>query len=269
MPKALILYKIKKDYSPNEIVEKLMGKPALQKLLSSLQSYYIDSKEKARARIVRIWMNNIKAEKVVCNEPKYPGNRAELLLEYQYSLKYPSSLGSIRKITIINIPVAHYLWLRRKSPLLVFMDIIKRGLSKVLIEALSYAIYGRPDIIQPLSLKFEDFESIEAWIRGEEGSKGFIKRAVFGDTIVEESHLEEVSVKRTPLESQPIFKNVKENSRRWISLTFVTPMMEEVGTRITCKISYNGSMVIYTPLHDLTTLDVFLSKLESILALTH
>ncbi len=270
MPRALILYRVKEGFSKEDIV-KTLSKGYIGNLLGNLHKYYLESKEKAKARVVKIWMNSVRNERVVYGEAKYPGNLAELSLEYEYMLKYPSSLGSIRKISTVSISVIHFLWVRKRSPIIVFMDIVKRSLSKLLMEALSYAIYGRPDVIQPLSLRFEDFESLEAWIKGEgleTTSKGFIRRAVFGDTVIEESHLDEVSVKRTPLETQPIFKNVKEGSRRWISLTFVTPLIEEIGTRISCRITNNGSIMIYTPLHELSTLDIFLSKLESILALT-
>ena len=265
MPKALMLFKIKGDKSS---LINLFEKGTIRQLLPNLYKYYLESKEGFKARIVKNWMNNVKDERISSEGVKYPGNSLELLLEYGYMFKYPSSLGSMRSLRSITIPVSHFVWIRRNSPLLVFFDVFKRGLIKVIVESLSLLAYHKTDVIVPLSLSFEDFESIEAWLKGKEGRNvGFIKRVIFADSVIENSHVDEISVKRVALENEPIYKSVKESSRKWLSITFVTPLVEEIGTRLSCRLSHDGSLIIYSLIQNLLVIDMFLTKLEHILAL--
>ena len=266
MPKALLLFIVKGD--KNKLLDGL-SKETLRGLLSSLHQHYLETREKFKARITKLWMSNLKDESLSPRGISYPGNALELLLEYHFMLKYPSSLGSTRSLSSIFIPVSHFVWIRKRSNLIVFFDVFKKGILKVLAEAISYKVYGDPNLIGQFTFSFDDFESLESWTAGYEEGKalGFLKRAVFADSIIAGSHVDEISVKRAAVEQEAIYRNVKERSRRWLSLTLVTPLIEEVGVRFSCRFVHDGSITIYTPIHDLLYVDVFLSKLEEILAL--
>ena len=265
MPKAMMLYIVRGD--KGKLLDAVRGGP-MTDLLTALHSYYLESKERQRARAVRAWMNSIRNERLSLKPMNYPGNSAELVLEYDFVLKYPSSLGSVRSLRSVVIPVSHFVWVRRASRLLVFFDVFKKGALRALAEAISLKAYGDPQAIRQLSLSFDDFESLEAWATGAEGAAaGFVRRAVFADSVLGESHVDEISVKRAALEREPIYKSVKERSRRWLSLTLVTPLIEEVGARFSCRFSHDGSVIIYTPVTDLVQVDALLTNLERVLAL--
>jgi len=267
MPKALLLFIIKGD--KDKLLSSL-SKEASKGLLSSLHQHYLETKEKFKARVTKLWMNSVKDERISPKGVNYPGNALELLLEYHFMLKYPSSLGSMRSLSSVLIPVSHFVWVRRNSNLIVFFDVFKRGILKTLTEALSYKVYGNPGLISQFTFSFDDFESLESWTTrlAESKASGFLKRVVFADSVIANSHVDEISVKRTALERELIYRDVKEKSRRWLSLTLVTPLIEEVGIRFSCKFAHDGSITIYTPIHDLLYIDVFLSKLEEVLALS-
>lgn len=267
MPKALLLFIIRGD---KDILLNNLSKEISKGLLSSLHQHYLETKEKFKARVTKLWMNGIRDERVTPKGVSYPGNALELLLEYHFMLKYPSSLGSARSLSSVLIPVSHFVWIRRNSNLIVFFDVFKRGILKTLVEALSYKVYGNPGLISQFTFSFDDFESLESWATESVEGKaiGFLRRVVFADSIIANSHVDEISVKRTALERESIYKDVKERSRRWLSLTLVTPLIEEIGIRFSCKFAYDGSITIYTPIHNLLYVDVFLSKLEEVLALS-
>jgi len=267
MPKALLLFLVKGD--KDKLIDNL-SKESMKGLLAPLHQCYLETREKFRARIVKLWMNNVKDERISAKGVNYPGNALELLLEYNFILKYPSSLGSIKSLSTVTIPVTHFVWIRKRSNLLVFFDVFKKGVLRVLAEALSYKIYGNPGLISQFTFSFDDFESLESWVVRPTNSEtgGFLKRAVFADSIVAGSHVDEISVKRAALERESIYTDVKGKSRRWLSLTLVTPLIEEIGVRLSCRFVHDGSVIIYTPIQDLLYIDIFLSKLEDILALS-
>jgi len=256
MPRALQLFRVR-DYEGL-----LEGAREVEGFLRDLYEHYSSIKSLARARAVRAWSARISRERLSFSSPSYPGNALEGSLEYSLSYKIPFARGEERTYVEGRVECLHVCWIRKKSDLMAIFDIPYRGLAKTLAEGISFAILERPDALEPLRLGLDDLEAIEAWVR--EG--GALIRSTFTGVVFRGTRLEEISLRRAPLEDLELYEELKKSSRKWRYLTFTTPLIEEIGAVLTCRLSNDGSIVVYGRV-ELNAVDAVLAKLEEVLGL--
>ena len=261
MPRALQLFRIR------EYEEFLERARESKDFLKDLYEYYSSTKSLARARAARAWSARISDERISFTSPSHPGNALEGSLEYSLAYKIPFARGEERAYVEGRVRCLHLCWVRRRSDILALFDIPYRGLARTLAEGISLAILGRPDALLPLRLGLDDLEALEAWIKGNGGAGGgALIRSVFTGVTFGGARLDEMSLRRAPLEDLELYEELKKSSRRWKYLTLVTPPIEEVGARLTCRLSDGGGVIVYGRV-ELSAIDALLARLEEVLGL--
>lgn len=145
------------------------------------------------------------------------------------------------------VPVSFTIWLRKETPWIISFDAGRR-LSGAAIALISYATTGSPMSIEHFKLEKQDFLRLKEWLLGEDNpTPGEIKRITMRDIEENSVRFKQIVLNSARLETSQLFNRLLDFSSAVSDLTFATPSMKSTSRSLTCKITYWGSLTIYTP----------------------
>lgn len=141
------------------------------------------------------------------------------------------------------VPIRYKLWIRKESPYVITFGVGRRQ-SKVGILMLSYATTSRLDGVDRIVLYKEDFLRLIKWILD---NNGHIRRITL-DRIKEKGDVElkQLVLSAERLEDSELFEMGLRESSVIKNLAFLSPPLESSGRNIYCRLSYWGSLTVYT-----------------------
>ncbi len=265
MPRSLILFLLPRGRipEPEEILDKLEGAS-----LKELRAYFEEKDDKVGLRRLDSLSKIIVGLNGRFSKVRATSKDARLIFSYLFRGRYSYISGGERRIGEYEVLMEHNIWVRTLSGLMVLFDVPKRRIAYALAQLISLRLYGDIVLVNPLHLERSHLSSIERWVTSKEHEvTGNIIRATFRRAQVNGTILDEVSIKKEGLDVTEAYFKVKSSAHEISALTFVTPLLPEIGRRVTCKLDNRGGLMIYTPNLRDVDIEVIISRLERVLGL--
>ena len=249
--------------NPSEVLKRLDG-ASLRELLG----YYKESGNKVGIRRMESLSKMVVDLGGVLSKSLATSKDARFTFSYTLRRRvYYVSRGE-RLASEYELDIEHSVWVRTSSGLLVVLDSPSRRISRALCQLVSLRLFNDPEAITPLRLERRHVEAIEKWVVAKEHEvAGNIIRVTFRRASLDGSVIEEVSLRKEGLDTTEIYPKLKSSAHAIISLTFVTPLLPEIGRRVTCRIDNRGGVLVYTPSIRDVDLEVLVGRLEEVLGL--
>mgnify|MGYP003875812851 CR=1 FL=1 len=251
------------EWTPEDVLNKLDGAR-----LEELRRYFEEAGDKVSLRRLEALSKTI-VDLAGSFSKQYATSRdARLLFSYSFRLKFSYFSRGERRTVEHEALIEHDVWVRLRSGLFIVFDAPLKRISRVISELASLRLFGDPTVIAPLKLDRSAIEAIEDWVTSKEYPvSGNIMRASFRRTRLDNSILDEVSIKKEGLDTTKIYEDIKGSSHELSSITFVTPLLPEINRRLTCRLDSRGGLLIYTPNVRREDIDVLILYLEKVLKL--
>lgn len=262
MPRSLSLFLLprEKSLSPDEVLDLLDGATLME-----LFDHYRESNDKLGMRRMESLSKIIVDLRGGMSRLRATSKDARLIFSYTLRRKIYYISGGKRKFNEQELDIEHDVWVRTSSNMLIVLDSPSRRISNAIGQLVSLKLFNDPSLILPLRLERRHVEAIESWITAKEHEvAGNIIRVTFRRASINGSVVEEISLKKEGLDATEIYPKLKSSAHTIASITFVTPLLPEIGRRITCRIDSYGGLLIYTPNLREVDLEVLINKLEGI-----
>ena len=267
MPRAIMLYRMPltllRKYSAEDLASRIEGARLME-----LKRYFEEEGDKLGLRRMEALSKVVPGLELTFVRLTTSPSRVHMLLRYKYSIKISYISRGERKVKFSNVDVESDVDFRLRSGLLALYDIPLRRLARAVCELISLKLFGNVSSITPLVLEREHLTMLESWLKSEEYSvKGTIIRVTFTRPLLNGVRVEELTVKREALDQTDLYMSMKNSADKIKAVTFVTPLLEEIQKKVTCRIDSRGGLLIYTPNLRSADIDVLLSYLEKALGL--
>ena len=263
MPRALSLFLLPRGrtQAPEDILSTLHGAS-----LKELKAYFEEAGDKASLRRLENLSKIVVGLNGRLSSIRGTTKDARLRFSYTFRGKFSYVRGGERRIEEYEIYMEHDVWIRVISGLLIIFDAPNKRIARAIAQLASLRLYGDTTSASPLHLERSHINALEKWVTAKEHEvSGNIIRATFKRARIGDTVLDEVSIKREGLDITDIYSKVKSSAHEISSITFVTPLLPEIGKRITCKLDSRGGLLIYTPNLREVDIEVVLSKLENVM----
>jgi hypothetical protein len=157
------------------------------------------------------------------------------------------------------VPANFSVWLGKRTPWVVVFDAGRR-LAAAANAILGDAVSSDATAVKSVSLAKPVFAGLKRWAASRsEGAAGSILRATLQSVTSGRASFRQVVLRAESLESSPIFNDFFASAQTVSNMTFSTPKLTSASRSVCCKLSYWGSITLYTP-------EVLDSEIEELLA---
>lgn len=190
----------------------------------------------------------------------------ELNLTYERSIKIPEPSGRERRFRKVPYSVTSQILWRPETGFCFIMDIPRRSV-RAATWMLSSAVLGYPGRLSPFDLDSKQMRQVIRFLTGtSNGGPGELVRAVFRDIEFNGTELDEVNIRARDLNKLGLYKDIQKNADAIHAISFVTPIIDEIGRHLVCRMDATGAVQIYSQRLDDKSLRALVLWFENMLA---
>ncbi|MFW9830566.1 MAG: hypothetical protein ACFFD8_02190 [Candidatus Thorarchaeota archaeon] len=190
----------------------------------------------------------------------------ELNLTYEQTIKIPEFSARERRYRLIPYTTSSEILWRPETGFCFVMDLPRRAIAAV-TWMLSSAVLGYPGRLSPMDLDRSLMRKVIRYVTGSsKGGPGELTRAIFRDVELDGNHFDEVNLRSRELHQSELYKDVQKGAGHIHAISFITPIIEEIGRPLACRMDSTGSVQIYSQRLPNNSLRALLIWLEEMLA---
>jgi hypothetical protein len=126
------------------------------------------------------------------------------------------------------------------------MDVPRRAVGAA-TWILSSAVLGYPGRLSGFDIDNRRMRKVIRYLTGtSKGGPGELVRAVFRDIEFNGSSLDEVNIRARELDKLAIYKDVQKSASSIHAISFVTPLIGDIGRPLACRMDATGAVQIYS-----------------------
>jgi hypothetical protein len=146
------------------------------------------------------------------------------------------------------------------------MDIPRRSVAAA-TWLLSSAVLGYPGRLNSYDIGKTKMRKIIHYVTGSSGGgPGELVRAIFRDVELNGTRFDEINLRAHELDRLDLYKEVLKNADSIRAISFVTPIIDDIGRPLACRMDESGAVQIYSQRISNEPLKAFLLWLENMLA---
>ncbi len=190
----------------------------------------------------------------------------ELNLTYDRMIKIPITGTRTRKYQIFPYSVTSQILWRPETGFCFVMDIPRRAINAV-TWMLSSAVLGYPGRLSPYEIDRTKMRKVIRFLTSSSnGGPGELVRAVFRDIVLNGNQFDEVNIRARDLNKLDLYKDVQKKAGHIHAISFITPIIDEIGRPLACRMDGTGAVQIYSQRLADKSLRAFLLWLEELFA---
>jgi hypothetical protein len=171
----------------------------------------------------------------------------ELTLTYDRMVKIPELRGRERRYRIVPYTVSAPILWRPETGFCFIMDIPSRAVDAA-TWLLSSAVLGYPGRLSAFDIDTRKMQKlIRSITSSSNGGPGELVRAVFRDIEINGSELDEVNIRARDLNKVNLYRDIQKNAASLYAISFITPVIDQIGRALSCRIDETGSILVYSP----------------------
>lgn len=190
----------------------------------------------------------------------------ELTLSYDRIIKIPEIRGRERRYNLVPYSVTSPILWRPETGFCFIMDVPRRAVAAA-TWILSSAVLGYPGRLSPFEI---DNKKMQRVIRNltspSKGGPGELVRAIFRDIEFNGSTFDEINIRARDLNKVDLYKDIQQTASIIHAISFVTPMIDDIGRSLSCRMDQTGTVQIYSPRLSNEALRVLVLWFEDMLA---
>ncbi len=190
----------------------------------------------------------------------------ELMLSYDRTIRIPEFIHRERRYRTFTYSVsAEILW-RPETGFCFVMDVPGNAIDAA-TWILSSAVLGYPGRLSSYELDGSRMRKVIGVITSaSKGGPGELVRTVFRDVELNGSHFDEINIRAQELTKLGLFSEVQKGAGTIYAISFRTPLINEIGRTLSCRLDETGTVQIYSPRLSNESLRALLLWLEGALA---
>jgi hypothetical protein len=190
----------------------------------------------------------------------------ELNLTFDRFIKIPEFSRRERLYRRVPYTVTSPILWRPETGFCFLMDIPRRAINAT-TWMLSSAVLGYPGRLSPLDIDRSTMRTLISYITSPKGGgPGELVRAVFRDIELNGNELDEINIRARDLDKLDLYKDAQKSANSIAAISFVTPVLDEIGRPLACRLDDSGGILIYSQRLSNEGLQAFLLWLEGMLA---
>jgi hypothetical protein len=171
----------------------------------------------------------------------------ELTLSYDRIIKIPEIRGRERRYRFVPYSVTSPILWRPETGFCFIMDVPSRAVSAA-TWLLSSAVLGYPGRLSRFEIDTKKMQKVIRNLTGSsKGGHGELVRAIFRDIEFDGSYFDEINIRARDLNKIDLYKAIQNTATMIHAISFVTPMIDDVGRSLSCRMDQTGSVQIYSP----------------------
>ncbi|MFX1318688.1 MAG: hypothetical protein ACFE9O_06050 [Promethearchaeota archaeon] len=190
----------------------------------------------------------------------------ELSLSYERLVRIPEISGRQRRYRTVPYSVTSQILWRPETGFCFIMDVPRRSVSAA-TWLLSSAVLGYPGRLNSYDINRTKMRNIIRYVTDSSGGgPGELVRAVFRGVEFNGTSLDEVNLRAHDLDKLDLYKDVQKSADSIHAISFITPIIEDIGRPLVCRMDATGTVQIYSQRIADETLKAFLLWIENMLA---
>ncbi len=170
----------------------------------------------------------------------------ELNLTYDRTVRIPEYVTRERRYRTFTYTASSEILWRPETGFCFVMDIPKRAI-KAVTWILSSAVLGYPGRLSSYDLSQAKMRKVIQFLtKSSPGGPGELVRAVFRDIEMNGNFFEEVNIRARDLNKLDLYKEVVKSAGHIHAISFVTPIIMDIGRALVCRMDSSGAMQIYS-----------------------
>jgi hypothetical protein len=190
----------------------------------------------------------------------------ELNLTYERIVKIPELGGRQRRYRTVPYSVTSQILWRPETGFCFIMDVPRRSVDAA-TWLLSSAVLGYPGRLNSYDINKTKMRKIIRYVTGSSGGgPGELVRAVFRGVELNGTSFDEINLRAHDLDRLSLYKEVQKNADSIHAISFVTPIIDDIGRPLACRMDATGAVQIYSQRLSNEPLKAFLLWVENMLA---